>query len=459
MRKTFKKQLPLVEASPLHPKAQELEKIDEVLNQNPIIFELARQDLDSSDLDSSGRKKTVGAEGMSAEQVVRTAILKQMEELSYDRLAFHLVDSRVYSRFCRIGLGMKAFKKSTLQKNINALKPETWEKINRILLGWAKDAGIEKGRKARIDCTVVASNIHEPSDSSLLWDTVRVLNRLLVKTRQVLTEVDFPYQDHTKRAKRRSLGVLNTKDKKKRKECYKDLLKVTGDVMGYVNGALIALAKHPCKTLEEKVWADRFVADLGHYKALGLRVVSQTERRVIKEEKVPAGEKVVSLFESHGDIIIKDRRDTYYGHKICLTGGASNLILDCVITEGNPADSSLVEKMFDRQKEIYGRYPLKAALDGGFASKGNLDDAKENGIKDICFSKKRGLSEKEMCRSSYVYKKLRNFRAGIESGISWLKRSFGLDRCTWKGLSSFKSYVWSAIVSANLLTIARKQLA
>jgi len=98
-------------------------------------------------------------------------------------------------------------------------------------------------------------------------------------------------------------------------------------------------------------------------------------------------------------------------------------------------------------------------LDGGFASKDNLKSAKGKGIKDVCFSKGKGLKEEDMCRSNYVYKKMRNFRAGIESSISWLKRSFELWRCLWKGFTSFKSYVWSGIVSANLLTIARKQLA
>jgi IS5 family transposase len=86
-------------------------------------------------------------------------------------------------------------------------------------------------------------------------------------------------------------------------------------------------------------------------------VISQTERRVLHGEKVPAAEKIVSIFEEHTDIIVKDRRDTFYGHKICLTGGKSNLILDCIIVEGNPADVTLTETMLDRQCEIYGRYP------------------------------------------------------------------------------------------------------
>ncbi len=115
--------------------------------------------------------------------------------------------------------------------------------------------------------------------------------------------------------------------------------------------------------------------------------------------------------------------------------------------------------MLERQKEIYDRYPLKIALDGGFASKDNLKIAKGMEIRDVCFAKKRGLKVEDMCLSPWVYKRLRRFRSGIESGISWIKRCFGFARCTWKGLRSFKSYVWASIVSANLLSIARKQLA
>ena len=205
-----------------------------------------------------------------------------------------------------------------------------------------------------------------------------------------------------------------------------------------------------------KYW---LVKQLNHYLPLARQVVCQSRRRIIAGESVPAQEKIVSIFEPHTDIIRKDRRDTYYGHKICVTGGSSNLILDCVILEGNPADSELTEMMLDRQDAIYGRYPLKAAFDGGFTSHANLQQAKANGIKDVCFSKGRGLAEEDMCRSKRVYKGLRKFRAGIESGISWLKRSLGLTRCIWKGFESFKSYVWASIVSANLLTLARKQLA
>jgi IS5 family transposase len=197
---------------------------------------------------------------------------------------------------------------------------------------------------------------------------------------------------------------------------------------------------------------------LNYYTGLTLHVINQTEKRVIHGQSVHASQKVVSIFEPHTDIIVKDRRDTFYGHKVCLTGGRSNLIVDCVITDGNPADTSLTETMLERQKQIYNRYPLKVALDGGFASKHNLTAAKSKKIKDVCFGKKRGLKVEDMCRSQWVYHRLRRFRAGIESGISWIKRCFGFARCTWKGLGSFKSYVWASIVSANLLTLARKTM-
>jgi IS5 family transposase len=276
-----------------------------------------------------------------------------------------------------------------------------------------------------------------------LWDAVRVLTRIVQHVRDEFGKVPG-FSNHTRRAKRRMMAIMNAKGKQQRKQAYVDLLKVTGHVLDYAR-----TAQADCVYYEQ----------LGHYVRLTEKVVDQTQRRVLMGEKVPAKEKVVSIFEPHTDIIVKDRRDTIYGHKVCLTGGASNLILDCVIASGNPADTELAIPMLDRQKEIYNRYPLKVCFDGGFASKENLKQAKERNIKDVCFAKKRGLKEADMCRSEYVYHRLRCFRAGIESGISWLKRCMGFSRCTWKGWEAFKSYVWSSVVAANLLTVARLKLA
>jgi IS5 family transposase len=455
MRKARIQQLPLAEATPDHPKAKELAKISEILDANSSIYDLVLQDLGIPD----DNEADTGARGMTAEQVLRAAIIKQMEGFSYRELSFHLADSRAYSLFCRIGIG-KSFKKSTLQRCIKLITDATWEQINRILLGYAEDNGIEKGRKARVDCTVVESNIHAPFDSELLFDATRVLARVLTQVKAELHSLVFSFSDHRRRAKRRNLGIMNAKNGEERKMLYRDLVLVTENTIGYGEQCLQALKSFAASSLEAYALIGWAKDQLKTFLPLARQVVCQTIRRVFEGESVPAQEKIVSIFEPHTDIIRKDRRDTYYGHKICLTGGASNLILDCVVLEGNPADSELTEMMLDRQNMLYGRYPLKASFDGGFSSIKNLEKArKKEGLKDICFSKGRGLAVDEMCRSNWVYKQLRNFRAGIESGISWLKRSLGLDRCTWKGFESFKSYVWASIVSANLLTLARKQLA
>jgi IS5 family transposase len=208
------------------------------------------------------------------------------------------------------------------------------------------------------------------------------------------------------------LGIQYARQARQRFTYYKDLLKVARKTVGYSRRAIGWIEQHgrdPQLLLTAQ--------QLRHYCDLAERVIWQTHRRVIDAQPVPAAEKIVSIFEPHTDIIVKDRRDTFYGHKLCLTGGASNLILDCLFTEGNPADSTLPLTMLERQRQIYSRYPLKVAMGGGFASKDNLAQAKQNGVKDVYFAKKRGLQAADMCRSEYVYSRLRRFRAGIESGI------------------------------------------
>lgn len=451
MRKICEKQLPLTDTAPVHPKVDALEKISRILDQNSSIYDLVAQDLGPAD-------HATGAEGMSAEQVIKVAIIKQMEGYSYEELAFHLEDSRAYRSFCRFRFG-RVYAKSTLNANIKSITADTWEAINRVLIDYAVSEDVEHGRKVRVDCTVVETNIHTPTDSELLWDCVRVLSRILQKARNELDGFHCLFMDHSRRSKKRRLAILNAKNAAQRQKSYKDLIKMAENTVGYAESAIESLKSYQAPTLEQGLIGIGTVEELKHYLPLVRQIICQATRRVIHGESVPATEKLVSLFEPHTDIIKKDRRDTYYGHKICLTGGASNLILDCQVLNGNPADATLCPIMLERQEKIYGRPPLKVALDGGFASKENLNAAREQGIRDVCFSKGRGLAEEDMCRSSNVYKALRKFRAGIESGISWLKRAFGLDRCHWKGLESFHGYVWASIVSANLLTLARQQMA
>ena len=449
MREKRQKQMPLMDHILDHPQSKELEVISAIIEANPTICQFILQDLTKG----KSEAQRAGAKGMSADQVLRCVVVKILFGFTYEELAFHIVDSQSLRWFCRIGIADEGFKKSTLNRNIKAISPQTWEMINRQILGYAQKENIEKGRTVRTDCTCVETHIHEPRDSNQLWDCVRVLTRLMTTGRDKFGIKVAGFSNHRRRAKRRMLAVMNAKNQEQRKAAYADLLKVTGKVLGYARTMLEAInqsAVHPL--------AMALGIEIEHYLDLTGRVICQAERRVLKSEKVAAKDKVVSIFEPHTDVIVKDRRETIFGHKICLSGGASNLILDCVILKGNPSDTDLAIPMLDRQKEIYGRYPLKVSFDGGFASKDNLRQAKVRNIKDVCFAKKRGLQETDMCRSEYVYHRLRRFRAGIESGISWLKRCMGLSRCMWKGWEAFKSYVWSSVVAANLLTLARAKL-
>jgi IS5 family transposase len=437
-------QLSLAQPWIAHPHAREMEAMSRILDAEGGMAERVGQDLVRG-----VKNPQTGRGGMSGDQVLRVLVVKQMNGFGYEALHFHLLDSASYRTFCRFGALESVPSRSALAENVKKVRVETLEEIDRILLKRAAREGVEKGRKVRIDSTVVEANIHAPSDSTLLWDSVRVMTRLLEQADAGFTA----WQDHTKRAKRRMLAIQRARTQEKRVPLYRDLLKVAGKVLGYARAARDVLAD------SAEAGPRRLAFELNRHRLLLERVVDQTERRVLRGESVPAGEKVVSIFETHSDVIVKDGRDTLYGHKVFLTGGASGLVLDCVIRDGNPADSTLSTLMLERQKEIYGRPPRQAALDGGFASKANLQAAKDLGVADVCFAKKRGLKVPDMVKSTWVYRKLRDFRAGIEGMISFLKRAFGLDRCTWRGELSFQSYVRSGVLAANLLTLARHTLA
>jgi IS5 family transposase len=266
----------------------------------------------------------------------------------------------------------------------------------------------------------------------------------------IVRQCQIEYRNHRRLAKRRMRAIRYTRGADKKAVLYRDLIAVTRNSLSYVEDASARLlAVGPCMGWEQ------WLAQRQHYRPLILQVIDQAERRVFAGEKVPASDKIVSLFEAHSDIIVKGGREVQYGHKLNLSTGRSGLILDVVIEAGNPADAERLLPMLDRHIEHYGQPPRQMAADGGYASVENLHTAKARQVTDVVFHKKRGLKIEEMARSPWVYRKLRNFRAGIEAGISCLKRAYGLDRCTWKGLAHFKAYVWSSVVAHNLALFGR----
>lgn len=204
--------------------------------------------------------------------------MKQHRELTYEGLSFHLEDSQSFRAFARLGMGQYP-SGSTLQENIKALKEATWEQVNRLITGYAKAEGFEKGNKVRIDSTGVESAIHYPTDATL-------------------------FSDHNREIKRRVLKIKNTQKPEERKQAYKDLLQIAATVRGYALAAISALESYPA------IFTAHLLEELKRALVLLDRIIDQTRRRELQGEKVPAGEKVVSFFEDHTDIIEKGQRES-----------------------------------------------------------------------------------------------------------------------------------------------------
>ncbi len=449
MRKKHRIQRALTETWLDLPYAKELEAIDDLLAAQPTIGALAAQDL-------VGGNSETGRPGMTGEEVIRALVLKQANQWSYSELWFQLHDSQTSRAFMGYGIADRIPSRSALAANIKKLRADTLESIGRLVLDMAHEAGVEKGRKIRVDTTPVESNIHHPFESDQLWDVVRVLTRLMKQAKELTADsLTITFADRTRRAKRRYRGAWNAKTKVARREQYRDLLKVAREVMGAARDVAQSLKGFGAPSSGVSARLSWIRGEILRVMPLAETLCDTTQRRIINDEPVPSTEKVLSIFEDHTDVIRKDRRETIYGHKICLTGGTSSLILDCMVLEGNPADSTLAVDAILRQDDLYGRVPRQVALDGGFASKPNLAEIKSLGVEDVAFSKRRGLEVADMTKSPWVYRRLRDFRAGIEGCISFLKRCFGLDRCSWRSFASFKAYVQASVLSFNLLVLAR----
>jgi IS5 family transposase len=451
MREKVHQQQQLVPVVVRHEHGDELRKMSEVLDALPEATTLVH-----ADLVREGTRPGKGRKGLSAEQVLRILLIKQINDHSYDELAFHLADSNSYRWFCRIGIGERCPDRTTLQKAIKRVRPETCEAINRMLVRFALGKKIERGEKVRTDCTAVESNIHHPNDSSLLWDCVRVLSRLMGRAHD---DFGVSYNDHTRRAQRRAQGISFAKSTQARLPLYRDLLAVADKTVSQARRVAERLDQVQVADMMQMVKAQAIATELRHFTGLSERVISQTERRVLRGESVPASEKLFSIFEPHTDIIVKDNREPIYGHKICLSAGPSGLVTDVVIEQGNPADVTLAVKMMQRQRDLFGKAPRQAAFDGGFASRANLADIKKLGVRDVAFSKRVGLAITAMVRSTRVYRHLRNFRSGLEGIISRVKRGFGMRRADWRGLASFKASVLASVLAANFVTVARHLIA
>ncbi len=260
MRKKQQLQSRLFDHYVEHEIGTKLKNISLILDKHLDILDWVEKDIQTLNLkDASGRKS------LSIESVLRCAILKQHRDLSYEELSFTLLDSLSCQTFARLTDGFVP-KKSALQGAVSRIQDSTWERINLALLGNAKESGIEKGTMLRIDSTVTETHIHHPTDSSLLWDGVRMMTRLLGQAREM--GIDFEYHDHHRVAKKRASAIIYTNGKDKKNALYHDLIRYTKKTVQYFDNAKIA--GHVKQSPEWAFWC----LEVDHYLPLIDKVIN-----------------------------------------------------------------------------------------------------------------------------------------------------------------------------------------
>lgn len=453
MRIRSQKQLyfkPQSEETDRSKELREMSKLLEELPEYDFILSLVQQDLNP-------RKDELkrGRQGMSAEQVLRASILRARYNYSYRELAEVSKDSVSAREFLKIFHFGKGFSYKALQSNIKLLKEQTLDHLSAAIKRFALDSKIEFGKEIRVDGFTTETNIHYPTDWSLMNDSIRVLSRAMTRAYEDLG-VPIRFMNHYRASKSKLFKINNSHSPKKRHKWNLELIRLCRKTIKYAKAALPVMESFEgCMSISELLCLEEQIATLREFVPHSEQVFDQAYRRIVKRESVPADEKLFSIFQTHTDIIVKGKRDVVFGHKSTITTGRSGLILNVDIHEGNPADSTLVEDVIKNHKSFYGTAPNRAVFDGCYSSNDNRNFAQAEGVEDICFSKE---TDKESSCSRAVRKALRFFRAGIEATVSMLKRMFGLTRVMDKGFYSFKKAVKTSVISYNLFILSRISL-
>jgi IS5 family transposase len=414
----------------------ELALMDTILNENPRLYEIVVPDI----MELNKSSKEGRQDSPTVEQVVRAAIYKELKNLDYRELEYAQEDSRICGAFIKLE-GRSPFSFEVFHKYISKIRGESLRalmvEINRIMMG---EEGIEDGKSLRTDSTVVETDIHYPTDNSLIWDCIKTSHRLLkLEEAGQIRKV----RNYQKQGKKNEFKINNTKKKEKRVELFKKQLKLfrcsINQVSKVVGGVITGM----------DLGVVSVVAELKGLLPKMEKVYDISYRHEVLGESVPNSEKIFSIYEEHTDIIVKGSREVAFGHKVNLTTGRSNLILDCEIMNGNPKDSNLYAGVLERMRSDYGIRPRDMVSDGAYASLRNQEKAKEYGIVNIVFNKIVG-SLKNVVQSVHMETRLKKWRSGMEAVISNVKRGFDLFRCDWKGREHFDAKVLWSVIAYNI---------
>jgi len=412
----------------------ELGLIDTVLEQHPHLVALLQEDITKGQKSSIfGRKDTP-----SVEQIVRAAIYKELKGLEYRELEYHQIDSRICAMFIKID-ELRPFSFQLYQKYISQISPDNLQKVLVELNKIAINEGIEDLEKIRQDSTVVETDIHYPTNNSILWDCIKEAYRLLGHLREEVNGLS--YLDYSRQGKKTYFKINNTKGDVRKDLFYKQL----GLFIKTINQVSNVIKKKPFSSIEAMV----FAMELEKHLELMALVHDMVYLKEIKGQKVANEAKIFSIYERHTDIIVKGGREVQFGHKVDLCSGKSNLVLYCQVLRGNPSDSNLFVPAVDAIIENYGKVPRDYATDGGYASLGNQGHGKGKGITNIVFNKIVG-SLRNIATSKNMETRLKKWRSGMEAVISNIKRGFNLRRCIWKGWEHFEAKVLWSVIAYNI---------
>lgn len=418
----------------------ELGLIDTILEKYPNLYKLLSSDI------TVGCKNSIFGRGdtPSVEQIVRAAIYKELKGLDYRELAYHQTDSRICALFIKID-ELRPYSFQMYQSYISKIKEESLQQLMVELNKIAINEGLEDIEKLRQDSTTVKTNIHYPTNNSLVWDCIKESHRLLSKLSEEVSEIS--YRDYLKTAKKTYYKINITKTTDKRTQLFKkQLVTFTKSINQLSN----VVKKNPGNGLKSIA----IIFAMEELLPLMQQVYHMAYNKEIKGEKVPNNEKLFSIYERHTDIIVKGGREVLFGHKINLSTGKSNLVLSCDVLRGNPSDTQLYTGTIDKIENDYGIVPRDSATDGGYACKDNLDYAKEKGIRNIVFNKIVGSLKNEVS-SQNMETRLKKWRSGIEAVISNIKRGFDMFLCSWKGWDHFCAKVLWGVIAYNLRVMAR----
>lgn len=423
---------------PLWSLNPELALFDTILEKYPEIVTYIAKDVRKGLTPSNmGRKDTP-----TVEQVLRASIFKEIKRLDYRELEIAMYENLTFLLFMKLD-GRKPFSYSTLQKYISKISEENIRKVIIFVNNEAIKSGIERLEKVSPDTTVIETNVHYPTNNSLVWDCIKTATRLLKHYKQ--EKKNMKHNDDNKQqqkrkadAKKLNYQINNQKDKVKQKTLFDSYLQLFSNLLNEVVFTLVSTTEKT-KSLQK----------LENLFPVMQKVYVNAYRHQIQDEKVPNNEKLFSIYQQHTDIIVKGQRDIEFGHKAMITRGTSNLILDYEVYQGNPSDKLLYCGTIENVINNYTVIPESTSSDGGFASQKNLDWSKERGIVNTVFTKVT-QSMKNIVESKEVENILKKWRSGTEAVISNLKRGFDLQRVVWEGFDRFKAKAAWSVLCYNL---------